>query len=237
MNPWLLLFLVEDAQSVEDEVGVAEGLDSDRVLVRSLLKLERPAGDFYDSLKTRFTAFPAANSIHDPAVAEHHLALMFFAVESQNSVQPRIFDDLHRVEDADCAEIPGQCEVFLFEVGLGGRGRRFEIRAPSATDCFETAGDVDAFVELFGFEQAVVGRVEVFAFDVEARQGETLAGRFFDLFLRRADLAEAFAELDGAGVELEGGAEAFDGPIRRLVFHKELGVEEGGLDFADMLGL
>ena len=63
--------------------------------------------------------------------------------------------------------------------------------------------------------------VEVFAFDVQAGQGEALAGGFFGLFLRRADLAEAFAELDRAAVELEGRAEALYGPIRGLILHEE----------------
>jgi hypothetical protein len=36
-------------------------------------------------------------------------------------------------------------------------------------------------------------------------------------------------------VELEGRLEAFDGPVRGLVFHEELGVEEGCLNLADVL--
>ena len=85
--------------------------------------------------------------------------------------------------------------MFAFEVGFGRRDW-FQIRAPCAANRLESARDVDAFVELFGFEEAIVGGVEVFAFDVETGEGEALARRFFALFLRRIDFAQAFAQFD-----------------------------------------
>jgi hypothetical protein len=71
-----------------------------------------------------------------------------------------------------------------------GRGYGLQIRAARAADSFESTRDVDAFVELFSFEEAIVGRIEVFAFDVKACKRKTLPGGFFDLFMRRVDLAE-----------------------------------------------
>src|SRR5687767_32775 len=126
--------------------------------------------------------------------------------------------------------------MFTFELRFGS-GYRFEIGAACAAYGFETASDVDSIVELFRFKEPVVGRVEIFALDVETGERQTLPGGFFNLFLRGADLAQAFAKFDGAGVQFEGGAETFDGAVRGLVLHKELGIEEGGLYFADMLGL
>ena len=95
---------------------------------------------------------------------------------------------MNRVEDADRAEIACEREVFAFKIGFGRRDR-LQIRSPGAADGLETAGDIYPCIELLGFEQAVVGGVEVFAFDVKTGKRETLACGFFDVFVGRADFA------------------------------------------------
>ena len=69
-----------------------------------------------------------------------------------------------------------------FECRFRRGRRRFQIGSTRAPDCFEAAGDVDASVELFGFEKAIVSCFEVVAFDVKACERETLAGGLFFLF-------------------------------------------------------
>src|SRR5688500_1364702 len=126
--------------------------------------------------------------------------------------------------------------MFTFELRFGS-GYRFEIGAACAAYGFETASDVDSIVALFRFKEPVVGRVEIFALDVESGERQTLPGRFFNLFVRGADLAQPFAEFDGAGVQIEGGPETLDGSARGLGLPRALGIGAGGLYFADMLGL
>ena len=72
------------------------------------------------------------------------------------------------------AEIAGEREVLAFELRFGGR-RRFQVGPAGATNGFETTGDVYPFVELFGFEQAIVGGIKILALDVKTGQGEALA--------------------------------------------------------------
>src|SRR5689334_20385593 len=98
------------------------------------------------------------------------------AVERQYAVQTRILNHLHGVENTDRAEIAGEREMSALEDRLRC-GRGFEIGATRAANGFEAVGDVESGVELFGFEQTIVRGVEIFAFDVEAREGEALARR------------------------------------------------------------
>ncbi len=77
-----------------------------------------------------------------------------------------------------------------------GSGCRFQAWAARATNGLETAGDIYSFVKLFGFEQAVVGGVEVFSFDIETGQSQTLSSRLFGLLVTGADLAQPFAQFD-----------------------------------------
>ena len=77
-----------------------------------------------------------------------------------------------------------------------GRGRWFQVGPARAANRFQSCGDVDAYVELFGLEQTVVGRVEVVALDVETGECEALSGGFFGLFLGGVDLAQAFTQFD-----------------------------------------
>jgi hypothetical protein len=92
-------------------------------------------------------------------------------------------------------------------------------------------------VKLLGFEQAIVSRIKILSLDVEACQGQALAGGFFELFVTGADFPQALTELDGTAVHLQSGAQAFYGAFWCLVLHKELGIEQGCFDFADVLGL
>jgi len=152
------------------------------------LKLEGSVRYLHHSLETFISALTVAACVDDPAVAEHHLPLAFFTIHRQDAVQARVFDHLDGVEDAHCTEVSREGEVLALEVGFGS-GHGFQVGAACAPDGFESARDVDAFVELFGFEETVVSGVEVFAFDVQTGEGEALAGGFFGLFLRGADLA------------------------------------------------
>jgi len=191
----LLLLLVEETKRVENEVGIADRLDSVGELVRRFLKLEGAVRDLHYSLKTLVAPLATAQSIDDAAVVEFHLAFMSGAVQREYAVQPRVLDYLHGVEDTDRAEIAGECEVFAFEDRLGS-GRWFQVGPARAADRLEAAGDIDPLIELFGFEQPLVRGVEILAFNVEARECETLAGSFVVVCLGGADFAKTFAQFD-----------------------------------------
>jgi hypothetical protein len=149
-----------------------------RKLFVSLLKLKRSARDFNHSLKGFFAAFPTTGSVDDTSVVELHLPFMTFTTESQNAIQSCVFDYLNRIEDADSAEIAGESEMFALEVGFG-RGRGFEVGATRAPNSLQTRRNVYPTIELFGFEEAIVGSIEVFPFDVEAGECQTLPGCLF----------------------------------------------------------
>ena len=232
----LLLLLVQQTQRVEDEVGVAECLNAGWELFRAFLKFECAAGDLDYSLKPQGSNLTIANCIDDTALVKFYLPLVLWTVERQYTVQTRIFDYLHRVEDADRGEISGEREVLAFELCLWG-GRGFQVRAPGATNCFEAAGDVYSSIKLLGFEQSIVRSVKVFSLYIKTGQGETLARSFFDLFVSGADLAQTLAQFDRTAVHVDRGAETLYGAVRRLVFHEELGIEQGCFDVADVLGL
>jgi len=232
----LLLLFVQHAERVEDEIRVAEGFDASLKLFRGLLKLKRAARDLHNLLKCQLADILAARCIDDATVVESHLALAVVAGEGQNSVQSRIFDDLHRVEDAHGAEVAGEGEVFAFEMGFRS-GDWLQIGTASAANCLKSTCNVYPTIECFGFEEAVVGRVEVFALDVNAGEGETVARGLFVLLVSGADLAQALAQFDRAAAYFEGGAEAFYGPFRRLVLDEELGIEQSCFDLADVLSL
>jgi len=131
----------------------------------------------------------------DATVVESNLALPFWLRESQHAVQACVFDDLNGVKNADGREVACEREVFAFEMRFG-RGCGLQVRATRATNGFETGGDVYPFVELFGLEQALVGRVEVFSFEVKTSEGQALACRFFTLLVGGADLTQSFAQFD-----------------------------------------
>ncbi len=159
------------------------------------MKLESAARDLNHLLKTDIADVAIANCIDDATVVEFNLPPPFWLRESQDAVQARVFDHLDGVKNTNRREIAGECEVFLFEMGFG-RGYRLQVGATGATNGLEAAGDVYPFVELFGLEQALVGRVEVFSFDVKARKCQALAGRFFALLVAGADLTQSFAQFD-----------------------------------------
>src|SRR5215218_6021727 len=81
-----------------------------------------------------------------------------------------------------------------------GRGRRgrclLEVRAARAADGFEAGRDVEARVDVLGFEQALVRRVEVLARDVEVDEDEALARGLFGQAVREGDLAQLLAQDD-----------------------------------------
>src|SRR5204863_6698752 len=98
-----------------------------------------------------------------------------------------------------------------------GCGPRLQVGAARAADGFETGGDVDARVELFGFEQALVRRVEVFAVNVELDERETLAGGLFRLSRALREVAHLLAQLERVGRLSERLLQARDGALRRVV--------------------
>jgi hypothetical protein len=232
----LLLAFVQHAQGVEDEIGIAECLNSSRKLLAGLLELERSAGYFDYLLKAEIAALTATGGIHDATVIELHLAFKLFVSEGQNAVQPCVFNYLNRVEDADGTEISGESEVFAFEVRFRS-GRRLEIRATRPPNGFEPGCNVYPTIELFCFKQPVVGSIEVFSFDVDTCEGQTLASSLFFVLVNGANLAELFSQFNGPTVQFDGGPKAFNGLFRRLVLHKELGIEQSCFDLADVLGL
>jgi hypothetical protein len=77
----LLLALVEHTKSVEDEVGIAECLDSHWKLLFCLLEFKCSAGDLNNSLKAKVTTLSATSRIHNPTIVEVDLALEFFVAE------------------------------------------------------------------------------------------------------------------------------------------------------------
>lgn len=123
--------------------------------------------------------------------------------------------------------------MFALKVRLRGR-HGLQIGSPGTANRLEATCNVYPTIELFGFEQTVVSGVEVFAFDVQAGEGEALAGSLFVLFGTGADFAQALSQLDGAAAPFQGGAETLYGPIRGLVFHEELGVEQSRFDVVDV---
>src|SRR6185369_10845358 len=100
------------------------------------------------------------------------------------------------IEDTDQTHITGEVERPLFKMGFGGNRNRLEIGTASATNGVKTSSNIYACIELLGFEQPVVGCVEVFAFNINTGQCQTLSGRLFDLFLRSANLPDTFPELE-----------------------------------------
>src|SRR5215207_7383608 len=130
------------------------------------LKLECAAIDFHHSFKGLLANIGAAGCIDNSAFIEFHLAFVLLTAESQHTVQARVFDNLHCIEHTDRAEISRESEMFASEVCLGSRCG-LEVRAARAANSFQTTGDVYPLVELLGFEQAIVGGIEIFSLDVE----------------------------------------------------------------------
>src|ERR1041384_7706455 len=126
--------------------------------------------------------------------------------------------------------------MLALELRLRGRSG-LQVRPACATNRLQTAADVYSFVKLLGFEQAIVRGIKIFALDVKTCQGETLAGSFFSLFMRGADLAQTLAQLDRAAVNFKRRSQSFYCTVRRLVLHEELGVEQGRFNIADVLSL
>jgi hypothetical protein len=122
------------------------------------------------------------------------------------------------------------------EIGLGC-GYGLQIGTAGAANRLKSACNVYPTIELFGFEEAIMGRVEVFALDVDAGEGETLAGSLLVLLVTGADFPQTLTQFDGPAGHFQGRSEAFYGPFRRLILHEELGVEQSCFDLADVLSL
>jgi hypothetical protein len=64
-----------------------------------------------------------------------------------------------------------------------------------------------------------------------------IAGLPLRLLVTGADFAQALSQFYGPAAHLQGRPEAFYRPFRGLVLHKELGIEQGCFDLAEVLGL
>jgi hypothetical protein len=126
--------------------------------------------------------------------------------------------------------------VFAFEVGFGS-GYWLEVGATCAPNRFEACCNVYPTIELFCFKQTVVGSVKVFSFDVDACEGQTLAGSLFRLLVNPADLTEPFSQFDGTTVHFQRAPKAFNRLVGRLILHEQLRIEQSCFDLADVLGL
>src|SRR5205085_10886734 len=115
-----MLLLVQLAQRVEDEVGVAEGLYADGELVGGLLEVERAGGDLDDEAEGQSALRRAALRVNDAPVVEEHAPLPLHALDRERAGQARVLDDLHGVEDADRGEVAREGDG----AALDRRGRR-----------------------------------------------------------------------------------------------------------------
>ena len=118
-----------------------------------------------------------------------------------------------------------------------GAGFRSKIRTTRAPDCFQPARNIDARVELLCFQQSIVSVVKLVALDIEPGQRQTLARCFvrsvfvrcrFPAYVRAREWSEDF---------LQRRAQTFDRSFGRLIFDEKLGVEQRGIDLADVFGL
>jgi hypothetical protein len=64
-----------------------------------------------------------------------------------------------------------------------------------------------------------------------------LAGSFFSVFVKNADFTQALAQFDGPATQFQGGPQTLYGPLRGLVFHEEVGVEQSRFDLIEVFGL
>src|SRR5918998_5119325 len=96
-----------------------------------------------------------------------------------------------------------------------------EVWPPGAADGLEAGRDVEARVDVLGFEQALVRGVEVLAADVEVDEDEALARGLFGDAVREGDLAQLLAQDDGARLVRDCLLEAVDGALRRLVLDEK----------------
>ena len=112
----------------------------------------------------------------------------------------------------------------------GGAPRVLEVGAARAADGFEAGRDVEARVDVLGFEQPLVRRFEILARDVEVDEHEALARGLIREAVREGDLAQLLAQDDGARPVRDGLQQALDGALRRLVLDEKVCVEQRRLD-------
>jgi len=78
------------------------------------------------------------------------------------------------------------------------------------------------------FPRLGTGEVEIFAADIKAYEGQTLAGGFVQILLLYADVAHLFAKGNRSRAALERLAQERKRLVRRTVFNEQIGIEKDG---------
>src|ERR1051326_5898175 len=189
-------FLIDLSQTVENQVRITRCFNRDREELNRCFEIENAAGDFHDLTESLVRYQPAALRADNLSIVKEDPAGPRAVLQCQSPGLTRILNCLNRVEHADDSQITGESHTLLAgEWSAARRGRiRFQFRMPRAANRFQTRGDRDSIIELFRFQQTVVGCVKVVPFDVKARQRQTMTCSFFRMFMRGRNFAQLFAQ-------------------------------------------
>ena len=165
-----------------------------RKALRRLLEFKAATGDIQD-LAERLLGFDAAAiRLHDLSFIEEQLRGTDTALQQQRSSDPGILQYLNRVKDTDVRKIAGEGNLWGLGWRTDGRRRRQAVRTAGPADGFEATRNVDAWIEILGFQQPIVCSFEVLALDVETSQRQALARRFIKILVTGSDFAQPLAQ-------------------------------------------
>src|SRR6185369_10829908 len=219
--------MIKLGQDVKEEIGVAGNNDDYREFMIGIGEFKRAAGQLDYVAKRRDAVVAVTFGIDDLAFVKGNARQMQVRFYDHQPGHFSVFDHLDGIENTYVPEISGERYISpnLLRSFVASGGKFGPARTANG---FEAGSYRDPRIEQLRLLQTVIREVEIFAADIKAYEGQTLAGGFVQILLLYADVAHLFAKWNRPRATLERLAQERKRLVRRTVFNEQIGIEKDG---------